>query len=104
RSATQLLEMAIESLDLGEEAHVERVSVQHADRVVRIDRGHEVVPGVPNRLQMARRDVASRAGEREVPRTAIGRHLLLLLLRTARFAPATSLSSEASRGAFTASE
>src|SRR5262249_30353413 len=66
-SAPQLLEMAIEPLELGEEPHVEEIAVENADRVVRIDRGDEPVAGVADRLEVPRRDVAGGTGQREVP-------------------------------------
>ena len=46
RAAAQLLEVPIEPLELGEEPDVERVAIEDADRVVRIDRGDEAVAGV----------------------------------------------------------
>ena len=58
--------MAIEALDLGEEPHVERVAIEDADGVVRIDRRDQAVAGVVDRLQVPRRDEAGDAGDREV--------------------------------------
>ena len=58
--------MPVEPLDLGEEPHVERVVVEHADRVVRIDRRHQPVAGVLDRLQMPGRDEAADAGHGEI--------------------------------------
>ncbi len=49
--------MPVEPFDLGEEPHVERIAVEDADRVVRIDRGDEPVAGVPDRLEVPRRDI-----------------------------------------------
>ena len=65
-TAPQLLEMPIEPLELGEEPDVERVAIEHADGVVRIDRRDQPVAGVVDRFQMARRDEAGHAGHREV--------------------------------------
>ena len=59
-AAPQLLEMAVEALDLGEEADVERILVEHADGIVRVDGGDQPVAGVVDRLQMPRRDEAAR--------------------------------------------
>ena len=66
RAAPQLLEVPIEALDLGEEPDVERIAIEHADRIVRIGGGHEPVAGVLDRLQMPRRDEAGDAGDREI--------------------------------------
>src|SRR6476661_6753364 len=62
----ELLEVAIEALDLGEEPYVKAVLVEHTDGVVRVDRGHEPAPRISDRLQMPRRNEASRAGEGEI--------------------------------------
>ena len=66
RSASQLLEVAIEALDLVEEAHVERKPIQHANRIMRIGRRDQAIAGVLNCLQMARRNVAANPGDGEV--------------------------------------
>ena len=79
RPAPELLQMPVETLDLGEEADVEPVSVQHTDRVVRIGRRHEPVARVPDRLEVSWRDVPGDSGECEVfhcrPLWAISRAL-----------------------------
>ncbi len=66
RAAAQLLEVAIEPLDLVEEPHVEREPIEDADRVMRIGGGDQAVAGVLDRLEMPRRDVAADAGDGEV--------------------------------------
>ena len=58
--------MAVEALELGEEADVEREAIEDADGVVRIDRRDEPVAGVLDGLQVPRRNVAGDAGDREV--------------------------------------
>src|SRR5262245_55294185 len=51
--AAQFLEMAIESLNLGEEADVKRVLIEHADGIVRIDGGDQPIASLVNRSDMA---------------------------------------------------
>ena len=65
-AATQLLEVAIESLDFCEEADVERVSIQHAHGVVRIDGRNQPVSRVVDRLEVSRRDEAGDASDRKI--------------------------------------
>src|SRR2546425_6546521 len=64
-AAPQFLQMPIETLDLGEEAHVERVPIEHPDVVVRVDGGDQTVAGVLDRLEMARGHEAGHSGQRE---------------------------------------
>ena len=59
-TAAQLVEVAVETLDLLEEAHVEAVRVEDADRVMGIGRRDKAVAGVADRLKVARGDVAAR--------------------------------------------
>jgi hypothetical protein len=65
-AATQLLEVAVEALDLGEEARLEEVLVEHAHRVVRVGGGHQAVAGVADGLEVTRRHEAGGANEGEV--------------------------------------
>ena len=65
-AALELFEMAIEPLEFGEEPDIECVAIEHADRVVRIDRGDEAVAGVVNGLEVARGHEAGDAGHGEV--------------------------------------
>ena len=58
--------MPIEALDLGEEADLERVAIEHADRIVRIDGRDEPIARVADRLEVTRRDEAADARHREV--------------------------------------
>ena len=62
----QLLEVPVEALELGEEADIERIAVEDADRIVRIDGGDQPVPGVVDRLEVARRDEPGDAGHCKV--------------------------------------
>ena len=100
-AAAQLLEMPIEALDLGEKPDVEGVGVENADGVVRIDRGHQAMTGVLDGLQVARRDVAGGAGQREVARRLL---VHAVLPSRCRDRSTTSPSAAASFGAFTRSE
>ena len=95
--------MAVESFDLGEEPHVERVFVEHADRVVRIHGGHQPVAGVLDRLQVPRRNEAADAGHGEIlhGRTSAA---MAVPVRASRERSTTALSVAASVGAFTRRE
>src|SRR5262245_5383108 len=66
RTAAELLEMPIEAFELCEKAHIERVAIEHSDRIVRIDGGDKTVAGVCDCLQMPRRHEAGDAGDGEV--------------------------------------
>jgi hypothetical protein len=48
----ELLEVPVEALDLGEEAHVEAVLVEEPDGVLRVHRGHHAAAGVANGAQV----------------------------------------------------
>lgn len=65
-SAAQLIQMAVETLELPEIAHLREVAVQYAHRVMRIGHGHKRVASFLYRLEMAGRYVAGDAGECEV--------------------------------------
>ncbi len=58
--------MPIEPLELGEEPHVERESIQDSDRIVRIGRRDESVAGIVDGFQVARRNETADAGDRKV--------------------------------------
>ena len=68
RSTAQFLEMAIESLDLVEEAHFEREPIEYADRIVRVRGGDQAIAGVMDRLQMARGNIAAYSGDGKILR------------------------------------
>src|SRR5688572_17130925 len=71
RPTPQLLEMPIESLEFSEEPDVESEPIQQADRVMRVDGGHQPVASIGDRLEMAWRDEACHAGDREIFRAAV---------------------------------
>ena len=50
--SSQFFELTIEAFDFSEEAHIERIPVKYADRIVRVHGGNEAVAGVANRAQM----------------------------------------------------
>jgi len=64
--AAELRDVAIESLDLGEEGGLGEVRVNDADRVVRVDRRHQLVARVLDGAQVARRDIAGESCERKI--------------------------------------
>ena len=68
RTAAQLLEMPIETLELGEEPAIERKAIEDAHRVVGIGRRHEAVAGVLNGFEVPGCDVARNARDREISR------------------------------------
>ena len=102
-ASLQLVDVAVEALELGEEAHVERIAVEDADGVVRVDRRDQPVAGVGNRLEMARRNVAGNAGQREVPHPCASRGSARAA-RCRQPLSATARSVAASFGALTRSE
>ena len=59
-AAAQLVDVAVEALELDEEADVGKVAVQDADRVGGVERGNQVAAGLLDGAQVARRDVARR--------------------------------------------
>src|SRR5258708_7121857 len=62
----QLLEMAIEAFEFVEESDVERVAIENADGVVRIDGGDEPIAGRVDRFELSLGDKAGDSGEREI--------------------------------------
>src|SRR5687767_5158531 len=68
RAPAQLFEVAIETLELGEKSGVERITVEHANGVVWIHRGHEAVASVLDRLEVTRRYKTGHAGDGEITR------------------------------------
>jgi hypothetical protein len=65
-TAARLLEKAVEALDLAEELHVERITVEHADGVIRIGRGQEATAGVADGVEMTRRHETAGADQGKV--------------------------------------
>jgi hypothetical protein len=70
-AAPELLEMTIETLDLGEEARVGRVLIEYADRIVGISSGDETAPDVTDRLQVPGRNVTADTDDREITRLLV---------------------------------
>src|SRR4029453_3735429 len=68
RPAGKLFEMAIETFDLGKKAHAERVAIEQADSIMRIHGGDQPLAGVADRIQVARRNESSYAGNGKVLR------------------------------------
>src|SRR5205823_4408867 len=101
-AATQLLEMTVEAFEFGEESDIEAEPVEHADRVVWINRGDKAVTRIPDGLKMPRRDVTRGAGQRKIPRSLRCAHRAPRLL--ARPASAASLRTAATRGPLTVTE
>jgi len=64
-AALDLLEVAVEALELHEEVGLGKVAVQYAHRIVGVQGGQQQVAGVPDGLQVARGYVATGAGEGE---------------------------------------
>src|SRR4051812_19513262 len=58
--------MSIESLELCKKTDIKREAVENADRIMGIDRRHQRVAGVMDRLQVALCHVSCDAGEGEV--------------------------------------
>jgi hypothetical protein len=58
-AAPQLLQVAIEALDLSEEPDIERILVEHTDRILGIHSRHQDVLGIPDGAQMARGNIAA---------------------------------------------
>jgi len=54
----QLFRVPVKPLEFGEEGHIEEIAVHDADRIGFVQRGDEPVPGIPDGLHVARRDVA----------------------------------------------
>src|SRR5690606_30950062 len=65
-TATQLVEVAIETLELGKEVGIGIIAVDHADRVVLVQRRHQLVAGGLDGLHVTRSDVSSRAYQRKI--------------------------------------
>src|SRR5690606_16429639 len=65
-AATQLVEVAIETLELGKEVGIGIIAVDHADRVVLVQRRHQLVAGGLDGLHVTRSDVACRAYQRKI--------------------------------------
>src|SRR5690606_22651901 len=65
-AATQLVEVAIETLELGKEVGIGIIAVDHADRVVLVQRRHQLVAGGLDGLHVTRSDVSSRAYQRKI--------------------------------------
>ena len=61
--AAQLVDIAVETLELGEEMSVGKVAVHHPDRVVGVQRRLQRAADRQDRLHMARRDIAGRADQ-----------------------------------------
>src|ERR1051325_10252892 len=64
--AAELLDVPLETLELGEEADVERVAVERAGGIGRIERRDDGVARLVDGLEMARRDIAGGSGDGEV--------------------------------------
>jgi len=71
RAAAQLLQAAVEALDLGEAAHVAGERGEQTGRVVRVDSGYQAVAGVPDRPEVARGDIAGDANRGEIFRLMV---------------------------------
>jgi hypothetical protein len=65
-AAPQLLEMTVEPLDLGEEARVEPEAVEHADGVMRIGGGNQLVARILDGFQVAGGHEARGTGQGKV--------------------------------------
>ena len=102
--AAQLLEVAIETFELGEEPDIEAEPIEQPDGVVRIDGRHQAIARIGDRLEMPRRDEAGHSGDCEV----FGRNCHHAFPFTAAAATAVPLSAvrstASSRGAVTRSE
>ena len=61
--AAQLLHVAVEALELGEESGVGKEAVEDADRIRAVERRDQAVAGVLDGLQVAGRDVAGGADQ-----------------------------------------
>ena len=99
----ELLEMPVEPLDFGEEAHVEGVLVQDADRVMRIRRRDEAIAGVLDGLEMSGGDEAAHAGHGEIFHCCTSAAIAAPACAS-RERSTTALSVAASVGAFTRRE
>src|SRR4029453_5724977 len=60
-----------EALDLGEEAHAERIAIEQPDGVMRIDGRHQTMAGVANRIQGAGGHKYGDARDRKIHETAV---------------------------------
>ncbi len=65
-TAPQLIDVAIEALDLAKVAHVVAVAIEDADRIVRVDSGDETMTGIVDGLEMTARHVARHADDSKV--------------------------------------
>ena len=64
--AARLVQVPVKAFELGEEFRVGEVAVDNAHRVVRIQRGHQIVAGGLDGLHVTGRDVASCADKCEI--------------------------------------
>src|ERR1700754_5046588 len=76
RPVPQLLEVAVEALELGEERDVKAQLVEPTDRVMRVRRCNQAAAGSADRLEMPRRDHTANARHREVHRRPIDKSAL----------------------------
>ena len=63
--APQLLQVPLEALGLGEELRLAVESIEHADRIVRVERGDQLPADVLDRLHVARGNEAGGTDESE---------------------------------------
>ena len=77
--------------------------VENADRIVRIDRGDQPIPGVVDGLEVSRRDEAADAGHGEIFHRCTS-SAIAAPSRSPRERPTTALSVAASVGALTRRE
>jgi hypothetical protein len=66
RSAANLFQIAVESLDLGKEAGVGKEAVESAHAIVRVDRGDKRIARVVDRLHVLGRNEAGGADQSEI--------------------------------------
>jgi hypothetical protein len=64
--ALHQLDVAVEALELGEEARIREKAVEDSHRVAVVERRDEIVAGLLDRLHVARRDIACGADQREI--------------------------------------
>src|SRR5688572_7699584 len=107
RGPPQLLAMAIETLDLGEEPYAERITIEQPDGVGRIRRGDPTMPGVANGIQVPRRHESGAARYRKVHDTAVLCPSALVpdpWLTTVPWPASAAPNTAATRGAVTCNE